>query len=258
MFVDSHCHLDFPELRDDLPQVLDAMRDNGVTHALCIGVDMDAWPNVHALATAHPNLYASVGVHPDYADLEEPTVDLLVARARDSKVVAIGETGLDYFRRTGDLDWQRRRFRTHIRAAREAGRPLVIHTRAAAEDTIAIMRDEHAGEAGGVMHCFTETWEVAERALDLGFHISFSGIVTFRNATALKDVARRVPLARMLIETDSPYLAPVPHRGKRNQPAWVRHVAEEIAALREVPVETIARATSDNFFRLFRIDRHAH
>jgi TatD DNase family protein len=258
VFVDSHCHLDFPELRDDLPQVLDAMRDNGVTHALCIGVEMDAWPNVHALATAHPNLYASVGVHPDYADLEEPTVDLLVARARDSKVVAIGETGLDYFRRTGDLDWQRRRFRTHIRAAREAGRPLVIHTRAAAEDTIAIMRDEHAGEAGGVMHCFTETWEVAERALDLGFHISFSGIVTFRNATALKDVARRVPLARMLIETDSPYLAPVPHRGKRNQPAWVRHVAEEIAALREVPVETIARATSDNFFRLFRIDRHAH
>jgi TatD DNase family protein len=258
MFVDSHCHLDFPELRDDLPQVLDAMRDNGVTHALCIGVEMDAWPNVHALATAHPNLYASVGVHPDYADLEEPTVDLLVARARDSKVVAIGETGLDYFRRTGDLDWQRRRFRTHIRAAREAGRPLVIHTRAAAADTIAIMRDEHAGEAGGVMHCFTETWEVAERALDLGFHISFSGIVTFRNATALKDVARRVPLARMLIETDSPYLAPVPHRGKRNQPAWVRHVAEEIAALREVPVETIARTTSDNFFRLFRIDRHAH
>ena len=258
MFVDSHCHLDFPELRDDLPQVLDAMRDNGVTHALCIGVEMDAWPNVHALATAHPNLYASVGVHPDYADLEEPTVDLLVARARDSKVVAIGETGLDYFRRTGDLDWQRRRFRTHIRAAREAGRPLVIHTRAAAADTIAIMGDEHAGEAGGVMHCFTETWEVAERALDLGFHISFSGIVTFRNATALKDVARRVPLARMLIETDSPYLAPVPHRGKRNQPAWVRHVAEEIAALREVPVETIARATSDNFFRLFRIDRHAH
>jgi TatD DNase family protein len=258
VFVDSHCHLDFPELRDDLPQVLGAMRDNGVTHALCIGVEMDAWPNVHALATAHPNLYASVGVHPDYADLEEPTVDLLVARARDSKVVAIGETGLDYFRRTGDLDWQRRRFRTHIRAAREAGRPLVIHTRAAAADTIAIMRDEHAGEAGGVMHCFTETWEVAERALDLGFHISFSGIVTFRNATALKDVARRVPLARMLIETDSPYLAPVPHRGKRNQPAWVRHVAEEIAALREVPVETIARATCDNFFRLFRIDRHAH
>ena len=258
MFVDSHCHLDFPELSDDLPRVLDAMRENAVTHALCIGVEMDAWPAVHALATAHANLYASVGVHPDYADLEEPTVPLLVARSREAKVVAIGETGLDYFRLTGDLGWQRERFRTHIRAAREAGRPLVIHTRAAAADTIAIMREERAGEAGGVMHCFTETWDVAARALELGFHISFSGIVTFRNATELKEVARRVPLERMLIETDSPYLAPVPHRGKRNQPAWVRHVAEEIARLREVPLEAIARATSDNFFRLFRIDPHAH
>jgi TatD DNase family protein len=258
MFVDSHCHLDFPELRDDLPQVLDAMRDHRVTHALCIGVEMDAWPGVHALALAHPNLYASVGVHPDYEDLAEPGVDLLVAHAHERKVVAIGETGLDYYRLTGDLEWQRTRFRTHIRAAREAKRPLVIHTRAAADDTIAIMREERAFEAGGVMHCFTETWDVAERALDLGFHISFSGIVTFRNAIALKDVARRVPLSRMLIETDSPYLAPVPHRGKRNQPAWVHHVAEEIAALREMPVEDVARATSDNFFRLFGIDRHVH
>jgi len=258
LFVDSHCHLDFPELSDDLPRVLDAMRENAVTHALCIGVEMDAWPAVHALATAHANLYASVGVHPDYADLEEPTVPLLVARSREAKVVAIGETGLDYFRLTGDLGWQRERFRTHIRAAREVGKPLVIHTRAAAADTIAIMREERAGEAGGVMHCFTETWDVAARALELGFHISFSGIVTFRNATELKEVARRVPLERMLIETDSPYLAPVPHRGKRNQPAWVRHVAEEIARLREVPLEAIARATSDNFFRLFRIDPHAH
>jgi len=258
MFVDSHCHLDFPELRDDLPQVLDAMRDNAVTHALVIGVELGAWPGVHALALAHSNLYASVGVHPDYENLDEPDVDLLVARAHEPKVVAIGETGLDYFRLGGDLEWQRTRFRTHIRAAREARRPLVIHTRAAAADTIAIMREERAFEAGGVMHCFTETWEVAERALDLGFHISFSGIVTFRNATALKDVARRVPLSRMLIETDSPYLAPVPHRGKRNQPAWVRHVAEEIAALREVPVDMVAQATSDNFFRLFGIDRHVH
>ena len=258
MFVDSHCHLDFPELSDDLPRVLDAMRENAVTHALCIGVEMDAWPAVHALATAHPNLYASVGVHPDYADLEEPTEALLVARSREAKVVAIGETGLDYFRLAGDLGWQRERFRTHIRAAREAGKPLVIHTRAAADDTIAIMREERAGEAGGVMHCFTETWEVAARALELGFHISFSGIVTFKNAAALKEVARRVPLERMLIETDSPYLAPAPHRGKRNQPAWVRHVAEEIARLREVPLDAIARATSDNFFRLFRIDPHAH
>ncbi|HEX6137760.1 MAG TPA: TatD family hydrolase [Casimicrobiaceae bacterium] len=257
MFVDSHCHLDFPELRDELPRVLDAMRENAVTHALCIGVEMDAWPAVHALATAHANLYASVGVHPDYADLEEPTVELLVARSHEDKVVAIGETGLDYFRLTGDLGWQRERFRTHIRAAREAGKPLVIHTRAAAQDTIAIMRDERAGEAGGVMHCFTETWDVAAQALELGFHISFSGIVTFRNASDLKEVARRTPLERMLIETDSPYLAPVPHRGKRNQPAWVRHVAEEIARLREVPLEAIGRATSDNFFRLFGIDRHA-
>jgi len=258
MFVDSHCHLDFPELRDELPRVLDAMRENAVTHALCIGVEMDAWPGVHALALAHPNLYASVGVHPDYADLEEPTVDSLVAHARLPKVVAIGETGLDYFRLTGDLGWQRERFRTHIRAAREAGKPLVIHTRAAADDTIAVMREEHAGEAGGVMHCFTETWDVAQQALDLGFHVSFSGIVTFRNAAELKEVAKRVPLDRMLIETDSPYLAPVPHRGKRNQPAWVRHVAEEIATLRAMPVEAIARATSDNFFRLFGIEQHAH
>ena len=258
MFVDSHCHLDFPELRDELPRVLDAMRENAVTHALCIGVEMDAWPGVHALALAHPNLYASVGVHPDYADLDEPTVDSLVAHARLPKVVAIGETGLDYFRLTGDLAWQRERFRTHIRAAREAGKPLVIHTRAAADDTIAIMQEERAGEAGGVMHCFTESWDVAQRALDVGFHISFSGIVTFRNAADLKDVAKRVPIDRMLIETDSPYLAPVPHRGKRNQPAWVRHVAEEIAALRAIPVEAIARATSDNFFRLFGIEQHAH
>jgi TatD DNase family protein len=199
-----------------------------------------------------------VGVHPDYENLDEPTEALLVARAREPKVVAIGETGLDYYRLTGDLTWQRDRFRTHIRAARTAGRPLVIHTRAAAEDTIAIMREERAFEAGGVMHCFTETWDVAQRALELGFHISFSGIVTFRNAAELKDVARRVPLDRMLIETDSPYLAPVPHRGKRNQPAWVRQVAEEIARLRDVPVATIATATSDNFFRLFGIDPHAH
>ena len=236
MFVDSHCHLDFPELRDDLPQVLDAMRDQGVTHALCIAVEMDKWPVVHAIARAHPNLYASVGVHPDYADIEEPTEAVLVEHCRDPKVVAVGETGLDYYRLTGDLGWQRERFRTHIRAARAARKPLV----------------------GGVMHCFTETWDVAAQALELGFHISFSGIVTFKNAVALKDVARRVPLDRMLIETDSPYLAPVPHRGKRNQPAFVRHVAEEIARLREVPVEVIADATSKNFFSLFGVAPHAH
>lgn len=258
MFVDSHCHLDFPELRDELPQLLDAMRDQRVTHALCIAVEQSAWPAVHALARGHANFHASVGVHPDYLDTDEPTVELLCARAREPKVVAIGETGLDYHRQEGDLEWQRARFRVHIRAAREAGRPLVIHTRAAAADTLAIMRAERAGEAGGVMHCFTETWDVAQAALELGFHISFSGIVTFKNAATVKDVARRVPLDRMLIETDSPYLAPVPHRGKRNQPAWVRHVAEEIAKLRGVPVETIAEATTQNYFRLFRIPADAH
>ena len=258
MFVDSHCHLDFPELAADLPQLLAAMREHGVTHALCIGVDLPAWPNVVALARAHANLYATVGVHPDYTDTPEPTVAGLVALAATPKVVAIGETGLDYSRLQGDLAWQRERFRTHIRAARETGKPLVIHTRAAAEDTLAIMRDERAAEAGGVMHCFTESWDVARAALDMGFHISFSGIVTFRNATALQDVARRVPLDRMLIETDSPYLAPAPHRGRRNQPAWVRHVGEEIARLRGIATEAVAAATSANFFRLFHIDPESH
>ena len=257
MFVDSHCHLDFPELAAELPQLLAAMREHEVTHALCIGVDLPAWSNVLAIAQSHANLYATAGVHPDYVDTPEPSVAELVAMAQADKVVAIGETGLDYFRLEGDLEWQRERFRTHIRAARETNKPLVIHTRAAAVDTLAIMRDEGAGEVGGVMHCFTETWEVARAALNLGFHISFSGIVTFKNAVELKDVARRVPLDRMLIETDSPYLAPVPFRGKRNQPAWVRYVGEAIAQLRGAPVDAIARATSDNFFRLFRIARDA-
>ncbi len=253
MFVDSHCHLDFPELVADLPALLDAMRDARVTHALCISVDLAAWTGVHALALAHDNLYATAGVHPDYADTEEPTVERLVELASRPKVVAIGETGLDYYRREGDLGWQRERFRVHVRAARATGKPLVIHTRSAADDTLAVMREEGAREAGGVMHCFTENWDVAKAALDLGFHISFSGIVSFRNAVDLQDVARRVPLERMLIETDSPYLAPVPHRGKRNHPALVVHVAEAIARLRGVDVETVARATSDNFFRLFEI-----
>jgi len=254
MYVDSHCHLDFPELAADLPALLDAMAAARVTHALCISVNLPDWPAVHALATAHANLYATVGVHPDYVDTPEPSVADLVALAARPRVVAIGETGLDYYRLTGDLDWQRERFRVHIRAAREAGKPLVVHTRAAAADTISIMRDEGARDAGGVMHCFTESWEVATAALDLGFHISFSGIVTFRNARELKDIARRVPLDRLLIETDSPYLAPVPFRGKRNQPAYVPHVAAEIAQLRGVPVEEVARATTANFFRLFHID----
>ena len=257
MFVDSHCHLDFPELAADLPAKLAAMRAAQVTHALCISVDLADWPRVHALATGHANLYATAGTHPDYPDATEPDVAALVALAARPKVVAIGETGLDYYRQEGDLAWQRERFRTHIRAARECGKPLVVHTRASADDTLSIMREERAREVGGVMHCFTETWEVAAAAMDEGFHISFSGIVSFRNATVLHDVARRVPLERMLIETDSPYLAPVPHRGKVNEPAWVVHVAEAIARLRGIDVAAVARATSDNFFGLFRIDPRA-
>jgi TatD DNase family protein len=257
VFVDSHCHINFPELAADLPAVFEAMAENRVTHAMCIGVNLPDLPQVLALAEQHANVYASVGVHPDYEDTPEPSVEQLVALAARPKVAAIGETGLDYYRATGDLEWQRERFRTHIRAARSCDKPLVVHTRSAAADTLAIMRDERAGDAGGVMHCFTETWDVAQGALELGFHISFSGIVTFKNAVALKEVARRVPLDRMLIETDAPYLAPVPHRGKLNQPAYVRYVAEEIARLRDVPVEVIAAATSANFFRLIRASADA-
>jgi TatD DNase family protein len=258
LFVDSHCHLDFPELAADLPAVLEAMAANQVTHALCISVNLPAMPSVVKLAADHAQLYASVGVHPDVEDTPEPDADELVRLAAQPKVVAIGETGLDYYRLKGDLSWQRSRFRTHIRAARVCRKPLVIHTRAAAEDTLAIMREEGAGEVGGVMHCFTESWEVAAGALELGFYISFSGIVTFKNAQALKDVARRVPLERMLIETDSPYLAPVPFRGKTNQPAYVRYVAEEIARLRDVAIVEIAATTSENFFRLFGVPRDVH
>jgi TatD DNase family protein len=225
-----------------------------VTHALCISVELAGFPKVLALAERHDNFFASIGVHPDH---EGEPVDAarLVELARHPRVVAIGETGLDYHRLSGDLEWQRERFRAHIRAARKSGKPLVIHTRDAAEDTLRIMREEGAGEIGGVMHCFTETQEVADAALALGFHISFSGIVTFKNAVQLKEVARAIPLERMLVETDAPYLAPVPHRGKTNRPGLVRHVAEEVARLRGVTLEAIADATSRNFFRLFVPDR---
>jgi TatD DNase family protein len=252
MLVDSHCHLDFPELAGEIDAVLASMRENGVTHALCVSVTLEDFPQVRALAERHPQLYASVGVHPDYPDVPEVTVEELVRLAAHPRVIAIGETGLDYFRIKGDCEWQRERFRRHIHAARACGKPLIIHTREAAADTLAIMRAEGADRVGGVMHCFTETWDVAQAAMDLGFHISFSGIVTFKNARALKEVAQRVPLERMLIETDSPYLAPVPYRGKTNQPALVKHVAEEIARLRTLSVADIGRATSENFFRLFK------
>jgi TatD DNase family protein len=258
MLIDSHCHLDFPELQADLPGVLDRMRANGVTHALTISTTLETFPAVYSVAKSQPNIWCSAGVHPDERrDGREVTLEELVRMADDPKVVAIGETGLDYFRVEGDTDWQRERFRTHIRAARQLGKPLVIHTRAAAQDTLRLMREEKAGEVGGVMHCFTESWEVAEAAIALGFHISFSGIVTFKNAKDLKDVAKRVPLDHMLVETDSPYLAPVPHRGKSNQPAFVKHVAEEIAMLRGIGLEEVARATTENFFRLFRHARSA-
>jgi TatD DNase family protein len=253
--VDSHCHLDFDDFRDRLPAVLANMAEAGVSHALCISVTLTDFPRVLALAERHPNLYATVGVHPDYPDEREVRAEDLVRLADHPKIVAIGETGLDYYRLTGDLEWQRERFRAHIRAARATGKPLVVHTRAAAEDTLRIMREEGAGEPGGVMHCFTETLEVARAAVELGFFVSFSGIVTFRNAAALREVAKALPLDRILVETDSPYLAPVPHRGKVNEPAFVRHVAEAVAALRGLSLDALAEATTANFFRLFKIPK---
>ncbi len=258
MLVDSHCHLDFPELQVDFEAVLARMRLNGVSHALTIGTTLQTFPAVLAVARSQPHVWCSAGVHPDERrDEREARVEDLVRLADDPKVVAIGETGLDYFRVEGDTEWQRRRFRAHIRAARACGKPLVVHTREAAADTLAILREEQAAEVGGVMHCFTETEAMARAALDLGFYISFSGIVTFKNAQALKEVARRVPLERMLVETDSPYLAPVPHRGKTNEPAFVRHVAEEVARLRGIAFEEVAETTTANFFRLFRHARPA-
>ncbi len=252
MLVDSHCHLNFPELLQNLPAIKQAMQENEVGHALCISVTLPDFPQVLALAESNENFYASVGVHPDYENIEEPTVDGLLALANHPKVIAIGETGLDYFRLTGDLEWQRTRFRTHIQAAIQCGKPLVIHTRNSPEDTLRIMREENAQQVGGVMHCFTENLDVALQAIELGFYISFSGIVTFKNATSIKEVASQIPLNRMLVETDSPYLAPIPYRGKTNQPSYVKHVAEEIAKLRGITLEEVSAATTENFFRLFK------
>jgi TatD DNase family protein len=251
MFIDSHCHLDFPDLIADLPAVLATMRANRVLKALCVSVNLADFPNVLQLAVEHDELYASVGVHPDYEDVEEPTVDGLCKLAGHPKVIAIGETGLDYYRLTGDLSWQRERFRTHIQAAKIARKPLIIHTRSASEDTIRLMQEENAAAVGGVMHCFTESWEVARSALDLGFYISLSGIVTFRNAESLREVARKVPADRLLIETDSPYLAPVPYRGKSNEPAYVVKTLHQLAETKGVSFEAMAQTTNDNFFRLF-------
>lgn len=228
------------------------MLENHVGHALLISVTLEKYPEVLTLAEQYPNFFATVGVHPDYEDEPPFDVEDLVSLAKHPKVVGIGETGLDYFRLTGDLEWQRERFRTHIRAAIQANLPLIIHTRSAAEDTLRIMREENAGAVGGVMHCFTESYEVAVQAIEMGFYISFSGIVTFKNASALKEVAQKVPLDRILVETDSPYLAPIPFRGKINQPAYVKHVAEEVAGLRGVTLGVLTEASSQNFFNLFK------
>ncbi|MCX7627607.1 MAG: TatD family hydrolase [Methylophilaceae bacterium] len=252
MFVDSHCHLDFPEFASDFEETLASMRSHAVEYGLCVCVNLRDFPKMLAVMENHGNLFATVGIHPDYENENATSVEELVRLASHPKVVGIGETGLDYYRLQGDLEWQRERFRIHIRAAVDAGLPLIIHSREAAADTLRILQEEGAQRVGGVMHCFTETWEVAQAAMDLGFYISFSGIVTFKNATALKTVAQKVPLDRMLIETDAPYLAPVPHRGQRNQPAYVKYVAEEIARLRGISPEAVGEATSTNFFRLFK------
>ena len=264
MFTDSHCHLTSPELAGDMPGVRAAMAAARVTRALCISTTMEEFPSVQALATEYDNFWASAGVHPDSEDVHEPSVAELVAATQMPKVVAIGETGLDYYqmeerkggRGIADMEWQRERFRTHIRAARQVGVPLVIHTRAASDDTLAILREEGeqggAGSARGVFHCFTETREVARAALDLGFYVSLSGIVTFKNARELHEVATLIPDDRLLIETDSPYLAPVPYRGKINTPAYVPHVAARLAELRGTSAEHIGELTSANFTRLFK------
>jgi TatD DNase family protein len=257
MYIDSHCHINFPDLAARLPEIFGKMEENKVSHALCVSVNLPDFPQVLALAEQYPNIYASVGVHPDYEDTPEPDVEQLVSLAAHPRIVAIGETGLDYYRLKGDLEWQRERFRVHIRASRATGKPLIIHTRSASEDTIRILKEEgaspEAGGAAGVMHCFTESQDVADAAIALGFYISLSGIVTFKSAKDLQQVARTIPLERMLIETDSPYLAPVPFRGRTNEPGYVRHVAEFIADLRGIPVAEVAQQTSANFFKLFGI-----
>ena len=260
MFTDSHCHLSFPELQAKLPEIRLAMQEARVDRALCICTTLEEFDSVHGLAMRYDNFWATVGVHPDNEDVQEPGFDDLVRRASLPKVVGIGETGLDYYRlgeRTvADMAWQRERFRIHIRAARRTAKPLVIHTRSASSDTLAILKEEgmSTGEnapARGVFHCFTETMEVARAALDLGFYISFSGIVTFKNAGDIREVARFVPLDRMLIETDSPYLAPMPYRGKTNNPSYVPFVAQQVAQIKQLPLDAIATATSRNFEDLF-------
>ena len=251
--IDSHCHLDFDGLANRLPDVLAAMEANDVAGCMTIGVTLEETPQVLAIAQTYPHVFASVGVHPEYADHREPDVDTLCALATDAKVLAIGETGLDYHWHKDRPEWQRERFRVHIRAARALKKPLVIHTRDAAEDTLRILREEGADAVGGILHCFTESVAVAKAGIDLGFYISLSGIVSFKKATQVHDVARSIPLDRLLVETDAPYLAPVPYRGKANEPTYVKHVAEAIADLRQTSLNEVAAATSRNFLNLFPV-----
>jgi len=254
MLIDSHCHIDlmdYEKLGGDPSTAVAYAHENGIGHMLCVSVNLEQYPNMLDTIKEMPKVFASVGVHPNEQEGVDPSVEQLIELADNPKVVAIGETGLDYFRSDGDLEWQRDRFRRHIEAAKQTGKPLIIHSREAKQDTIKLLQEENAQEIGGVMHCFAEDWEMAQQAMDLNFYISFSGIVSFKSATTLQDVAKRVPLDRMLVETDSPWLAPVPFRGKTNQPAYVKYVAETIAKLRDDSVDNIAKATTDNFFRLF-------
>lgn len=254
MLVDSHCHLDRINLEpfdNDLGNAIRAAEENGVERILCVAIDRGNIPDVIAIAERFPNVYASVGVHPNEDDPVQVTTEELLRLADHPRVIAIGETGLDYFRSDEGQDWQKERFRNHIAAAKQSSKPLIIHSRDARADTIQLMREEGAEQAGGIMHCFVEDWQTAEQALEMGFYISFSGIVTFRNAEELRDVAKRVPADRLLVETDAPYLAPVPHRGKSNQPAWVRDVATLLAEIRGESYEEFAAHTTANFNRLF-------
>jgi TatD DNase family protein len=257
MFIDSHCHINYAEFSHRLPAVLDNMAMAKVTHALCIGVDIPNFYQIKQLIEDHDHLYGSVGVHPDFEDTPEPTIEYLVQEAQHPKIIAIGETGLDYFqvekKASTNLDWQRNRFRIHIRAAIAANKPLIVHVREAADDILVILKEEGAEKVGGVIHCFTESYEFATKVMELGFYVSFSGIVTFKSAKALQDTCRLLPLDRILIETDSPFLAPNPHRGKINEPAWVSHVGTFVADLKNISVEVLGAQTTSNFFNCFRL-----
>ena len=249
--VDSHCHINFPDLAENEHAVLENARLNGVGHMLCVSVNLEDFPQVLSFAERHKHIFASVGIHPNEPKSDVVSVDQLIKLASHKRIVAIGETGLDYFRSEGDLKWQHERFTTHIEAGKETGKPLIIHTRDAASDTMKILKESNASDCGGVMHCFSEDWDVAKKALDIGFYISMSGIVTFKNATKVKEVAERTPLDKLLVETDAPFLAPVPFRGKTNEPAYVKHTAEYIAELRGISFNELAEVTTENFFRLF-------